>query len=165
MPISAQCTNGHAFKVKDELAGKKVKCPKCSVVVELPGVNTKAQRMPTAEIIEAELVEICLTPEDDVRKPISPKSAQALPELRSSQNFTSGANVQVPSREPAPSDATEAQAYSLTGRDVLLYGCTSAAIGFILVIVLGWSWINAAPTSLKTDSHVHPSASASRSAS
>lgn len=37
MPISAQCTNcSTKLKVRDELAGKKVKCPKCSQPFVIP---------------------------------------------------------------------------------------------------------------------------------
>jgi hypothetical protein len=39
MPISVKCPNancGKALKVKDELAGKKVKCPGCATVIAIP---------------------------------------------------------------------------------------------------------------------------------
>ena len=36
MAIEVTCSNGHKLKAKDELAGKKLKCPKCSVQVTVP---------------------------------------------------------------------------------------------------------------------------------
>ncbi len=36
MPIAASCTCGKSFRAKDELAGKKVRCPSCSAVIEIP---------------------------------------------------------------------------------------------------------------------------------
>jgi hypothetical protein len=42
MPITARCPNaacGKTLKVKDELAGKKVKCPACASVLTIPSAN------------------------------------------------------------------------------------------------------------------------------
>jgi hypothetical protein len=43
MPIEHACTCGAKLKVKDELAGKKIKCPKCSQVstVAEPTIQTE----------------------------------------------------------------------------------------------------------------------------
>jgi hypothetical protein len=38
MPISSVCANGHSFQVRDDLLGKKVRCPQCSAVT-LVGAN------------------------------------------------------------------------------------------------------------------------------
>jgi hypothetical protein len=37
MPITLVCSCGKHFKVLDELAGKRVKCPGCQEIVEVPG--------------------------------------------------------------------------------------------------------------------------------
>jgi hypothetical protein len=37
MPIKTSCNCGFAFAVKDEFAGKRVKCPKCSALILIPG--------------------------------------------------------------------------------------------------------------------------------
>ena len=36
MPISVLCPNGHKLTAKEKLAGKRVKCPKCGSVVQIP---------------------------------------------------------------------------------------------------------------------------------
>ena len=36
MPIEVVCVNGHQLRVKDESAGKKVRCPSCREVVRVP---------------------------------------------------------------------------------------------------------------------------------
>jgi hypothetical protein len=41
MRIKASCTSGFAFAVKEEFAGKLVKCPKCSAAVTIPGKPTQ----------------------------------------------------------------------------------------------------------------------------
>ena len=50
MPIKTSCTCGFAFAVKDEFAGKRVKCPKCSALILIPGNPTNpapsAQKQP-----------------------------------------------------------------------------------------------------------------------
>jgi hypothetical protein len=36
VPISVTCTCGKALRVKDEIAGKKIRCPVCKQVLEVP---------------------------------------------------------------------------------------------------------------------------------
>src|SRR5262245_54237271 len=49
MPITLSCTCGKALKLKDELAGRRVRCPACSGVLTVPAAEE--------EIIETELTE------------------------------------------------------------------------------------------------------------
>lgn len=42
MPIKTSCTCGFAFAVKDEFAGKRVKCPKCNAQLVISGQPTTA---------------------------------------------------------------------------------------------------------------------------
>jgi hypothetical protein len=39
MPIKVKCPNGHLLAIKDELAGKRIRCPKCEHTVLVPGVE------------------------------------------------------------------------------------------------------------------------------
>ena len=42
MPISIQCSGcGGKFRAPDELAGKMVKCPKCSIVIRIGGISQR----------------------------------------------------------------------------------------------------------------------------
>jgi hypothetical protein len=36
MPISLNCDCGRALRVKDELAGRRVRCPVCQAVLTVP---------------------------------------------------------------------------------------------------------------------------------
>lgn len=48
MAIQATCDKCHtALRIKDELAGKRVKCPRCQQVVAIPGPQTPARSQPT----------------------------------------------------------------------------------------------------------------------
>lgn len=42
MPIVVRCTCGKALSVKDELAGKRVRCPACKAVLEVPPAERAA---------------------------------------------------------------------------------------------------------------------------
>jgi len=42
--ISCNCPNGHSFRVKPELAGRRVKCPKCLIVIRIPNENSIMQQ-------------------------------------------------------------------------------------------------------------------------
>jgi hypothetical protein len=48
MSIKTSCTCGFAFAIKDEFAGKRVKCPKCGTAISVPGspVATQAASAP-----------------------------------------------------------------------------------------------------------------------
>jgi hypothetical protein len=39
MPLAVTCACGKSFHVKDELAGKKIKCPFCQAIVEVPAAG------------------------------------------------------------------------------------------------------------------------------
>lgn len=50
MPISARCPKcSAAFRVKDEYAGKRTKCPKCGGPMSIPAANPLADtiKMPS----------------------------------------------------------------------------------------------------------------------
>ncbi|MHB8866384.1 MAG: hypothetical protein ACYC6N_28700 [Pirellulaceae bacterium] len=40
MPIKVVCQCGQAFAAKDELAGKRVKCPKCAAILTIPSARS-----------------------------------------------------------------------------------------------------------------------------
>lgn len=44
--LKVTCVNGHRLRAADEHAGKKVKCPKCSAVIQLPEPEVKADVEP-----------------------------------------------------------------------------------------------------------------------
>src|SRR5439155_21125059 len=43
MAITVSCTCGQGFRVKDDLAGKTVKCPKCSGLLTIPAAQPAAE--------------------------------------------------------------------------------------------------------------------------
>jgi hypothetical protein len=40
MPIPVNCQCGQSFRAKDDLAGKRVKCPKCGQPIQIPGADS-----------------------------------------------------------------------------------------------------------------------------
>jgi hypothetical protein len=43
MPIPLSCTCGRAFNIKDECAGRKIRCPECKSVLTVPQPKKKAE--------------------------------------------------------------------------------------------------------------------------
>src|SRR5260370_38009241 len=83
MPIQVTCNCGRSLRVKDELGGRKVRCPACASVVPVPQIE------PVADV-EAEASSLLLTepPPTD-------------PEPRAADAFRSGAEVAPPARRPS----------------------------------------------------------------
>jgi len=52
MPIQVTCACGKTYKFKDEVAGRRAKCPACGAVVAIPGVRVTAA--PPAAAADAE---------------------------------------------------------------------------------------------------------------
>lgn len=52
MPIQVTCACGKVYKFKDEVAGRRAKCPACGAVVAIPGVRVTAA--PSAAEADAE---------------------------------------------------------------------------------------------------------------
>jgi hypothetical protein len=65
VPIPVSCSCGRALKIKDELAGKKVRCPACRNVVQVPQPNQD----PEDEIMQMLLSDS----EDEPAPPSSPE--------------------------------------------------------------------------------------------
>ena len=54
MAIKTSCSNGHKLVVKDRLAGRKVKCPKCGVKMEIPSPTKDANEADDLEVLDDE---------------------------------------------------------------------------------------------------------------
>jgi hypothetical protein len=55
MPIPLTCTCGRSLKARDELAGRRVRCPDCKNVLEVPDPN--APKDPEDEILDVLLAD------------------------------------------------------------------------------------------------------------
>lgn len=51
MAVSTSCDCGKAFTLRDEFAGKRVKCPVCNRVFQVPIVATLADPLETADLL------------------------------------------------------------------------------------------------------------------
>lgn len=54
MPISLSCECGRALRVKEELAGKKVRCPECKAAVAVPAPEADGVEEDAASMLAAE---------------------------------------------------------------------------------------------------------------
>lgn len=73
MPIKVSCTCGQTFKAKDHLAGKRVRCPKCSSPLVIPAPETDELTL------EAPVDVPKYNPLDDILKEEGVKEAHAGP--------------------------------------------------------------------------------------
>lgn len=55
MPIPVQCTCGKQASVRDELAGKAIKCPNCSKVIQVPGAAKAVASRPAAAPVRTDM--------------------------------------------------------------------------------------------------------------
>src|SRR5438067_703406 len=76
MPLSVSCGNcGKSFKVADELAGRRVRCPACQSVVAVPSLSAGPPPVTAAE--EAESVE-APRPKKKKRRDVAKKGNKTL---------------------------------------------------------------------------------------
>jgi hypothetical protein len=54
--ISVSCSCGRALKLRDDVAGKKIKCPACQAVIEVPGAASEPDLLPEEPAAPAERV-------------------------------------------------------------------------------------------------------------
>src|SRR5262245_50200583 len=81
MPIAITCQCGGSFRVKDELAGRQVKCPKCGQAINVGG---QAAAAPSGPLGIDDLIRLASAPGEPPESskvqtsyplPISPRSA------------------------------------------------------------------------------------------
>jgi hypothetical protein len=81
--ILTECSCGKVLRAKDELAGKRVKCPSCSQVLTLPAKTVRASPSPvpsppSTAPREIEVVSPSTTPESPPALPIVPPALPGL---------------------------------------------------------------------------------------
>ncbi len=89
MPIPVDCSCGREFKVKDELAGNKIRCPDCRSILEVP--ETQAEIATAVEIDEDAPA---LPPEPRVRKPQAPRLPDEYTASRTKATYDSEAKAE-----------------------------------------------------------------------
>ncbi len=80
MAIVFKCQCGSPLKAKDELAGKRTKCPKCGLVQVIPGSTGSAASKPTSHEPDLDW----LSPGDDK----DPKPRELFPDFESSRSVS-----------------------------------------------------------------------------
>src|SRR5436189_3480868 len=57
MPIPVACACGKKFAAKDELAGKRLKCPSCGGPIDIPAAQQPAARAPAPQQARVQAVD------------------------------------------------------------------------------------------------------------
>jgi hypothetical protein len=63
MPISLQCSCGRDLRLREELAGKKIRCPACQSVLAVPEMLEEVEEEPVPDVLPADDDETTPRPE------------------------------------------------------------------------------------------------------
>ncbi|HUN79897.1 MAG TPA: hypothetical protein VMV81_00135 [Phycisphaerae bacterium] len=104
MPIVASCKCGKKFKVKDELAGKAVKCPSCGSGIRIPSAGGGKSASPVAKAaVDAEAA--LLRFEEAQKK--KAKTAEEEAAIRAEQNKLIASYDQIAGKTAKPGEKKE----------------------------------------------------------
>lgn len=131
MAIALSCACGRDFRIKDELAGKKVKCPECSTVLVVPKPSAQIEEEDAFEVLSAES-----EPETQHKGRRDRESSIAAPE----QPRPRPAPAQPPKRS-RPRDDSPPQRTSCIAFEPGWFGSTnSGVVGGVLMMVIAAVW-------------------------
>ena len=102
MPIPVHCDCGKSMKVKDELAGRKIRCPECKIVVVVP-------RPQEVKLPEDEALNVLLTAEPP--RPIKPPPPPANTEDEEQASYTAA----TPRPKPRPVEKKAKEPWKSSG--------------------------------------------------
>src|SRR5262245_8783415 len=73
MPITLPCNCGRTLKLRDELAGKRIKCPSCEAILKVPeaGVETEFEVIEPAVEVETDFEVVERKPERDATEHVT----------------------------------------------------------------------------------------------
>src|ERR1041385_3350665 len=100
MPIPIKCACGRSLRLKDALAGKKVRCPECSAVLSVP----RLEEPEDAELAALEVLQADAQPEDRLNSQrMEFESLPVRPEERRPKqaSVTSARPANTPAKKPA----------------------------------------------------------------
>jgi hypothetical protein len=131
MPISISCTCGKKFNVKDDLAGKKIKCPGCQAVLDVPVPSAVASGAAPPQPVMAAVID------DDEPQPA--KVARKTARVGDDDDFDEGPrrNESKP-RKNSGQKGSKTLLYVLVGGGIVLLGlcCTGVGVGGYLLFQL-----------------------------
>src|SRR5260370_31611600 len=80
MPITLKCGCGKHLKVRDELAGKRARCPGCGTILPVPSPITRQPLVRQEKLVSP-------SPEDDVQDPAFSRDKRAGASRRSEDDY------------------------------------------------------------------------------
>jgi hypothetical protein len=128
MPIAVSCTCGKDFYVKEELAGKKIKCPGCQAVVQVPAGGAPTVSVQEPQPLKAEVIE-----DGPVVAKIVPKAASVVEDDFDNEPR----KVSKKKKRRSDKQSSKTLLFVLAGGGVLLLGlcCIGGGIlGYFLVL-------------------------------
>jgi hypothetical protein len=80
MPIPVQCSCGKLCRAKDEAAGKRVRCPKCGNILQVPSASDQAEAVALELLLAAPSASAPLSIESEPVAPTPPPIVRAVQE-------------------------------------------------------------------------------------
>jgi hypothetical protein len=130
MPIAVSCTCGKHFNVKDDLAGKKIKCPGCQAVVQVPDAGAPTVGVQEPQPVKAEVIE-----DEPVAAKIVPKAATVVEDDFDDEPRRGGKKK----KKKSDKQGSKTLLFVLLGGGVLLLGlcCIGGGIGGYFLFLAG----------------------------
>jgi hypothetical protein len=131
MPISLSCACGRALKVKDELVGKKIRCPECKDVLTVPAKSIGADEV-VLEVID----------DDEEAPPRRPRrsSIQAKPPEGKPTRRPVEDDEPPPRKRPRPSRDVRRRTPAVTFERGWFGDVNAGVIGGVLMMVIAVVW-------------------------
>lgn len=127
MPIALSCPCGRALRVKDALAGKRIRCPECSQVLSVPELDAAREE----EAVEA------LLADDGVSAGPPPKPRDAVPYAVPVEREPYRPSSEPPRRREKPRERRERRVTFEQG----WFGSLNAGmIGGLLMMLIAVGW-------------------------
>lgn len=142
MPIPVACGCGKKLRIKDELAGRKIRCPECKAVVPVRAPERSA---------EDEALDVLLSESPDDERPAPPAEPEPAPEPVSARD-SEGYGVQAPPATPPvpkpklPPSVKKVKKESSRGAPLVTFeegwfgSVNSGVLGGLLMMVIAAVW-------------------------
>ncbi|HTU20060.1 MAG TPA: hypothetical protein VMG10_18490 [Gemmataceae bacterium] len=129
MPIALSCSCGRAIRVKDELAGKKIRCPECKSILAVPRKKNEADDL----VLE-------VLPADDEEAPRRAAIQTEAPEVRPPRRRAVEDDEPIPRKRSRPTRDIKRRTPAVTFERGWFGSINAGVAGGILMILIAVVW-------------------------
>ena len=136
MPISLACACGRAMRIKDELAGRRIRCPQCKEILSVPEAAPEKNE-------EDEVLDVLLTPVSATENARSAPASREPPEAERIEERKPYRPPPKAKRDPRPPEmkrARERRTPRVTFEEGWFGSMNAGVIGGILMMIIAAVW-------------------------